>query len=92
MYDGEVIDGGYRIDLLVEDTVIIEVKAVEALLPLYSAQLMSYPKLSGKPVGLLLNFNTVHLRNGIKRIVNGRVPEEINTSVSLVSSVTIPRS
>ncbi|MGH9524709.1 MAG: GxxExxY protein, partial [Terriglobales bacterium] len=91
MYDGEVIDGCFRIDLLVEDTVIVEIKAVEGMQPLFTAQLMSYLKLSNKPVGLLINFNTVHLRNGIKRIVNGRVPEEINSSVSSVSSVAIPR-
>lgn len=90
MYDGEVIDGGYRLDLLVEDTVIVEIKAVESVLPIFAAQLTSYLKLSDKPVGLLINFNTVHLRNGIRRIVNGRVPEEIGSSVSSVSSVAIP--
>lgn len=91
MYDGESIDGGYRLDLLVEDSVIVEVKAVEGMLPLFKAQLMSYLKLSGKPVGLLINFNTVHLREGIRRVVNGRIPDEIGSSVSPVSSVATPR-
>lgn len=91
LYDGEVIDAGYRVDLLVEDTVIVEIKAVEGMLPLFTAQLMSYLKMSGKPVGLLINFNTVHLRQGIRRLVNGQVPEDIPSSVSSVSSVANPR-
>jgi len=68
-YDGTKLDAGYRIDLLVEDKVILELKAVEKITVLHHAQLMSYLKLSGKRVGLLLNFNTVHLKDGIKRIV-----------------------
>ena len=69
MYDGVQLDAGYRIDLLVEDSVIVELKAVDKLTSLHQAQLMSYLKLSGKKVGLLINFNTVHLKDGIKRIV-----------------------
>ena len=68
-YDDVQIDLGYRIDLMVEDTLIIELKTVDKLLPIHMAQLMSYLKLSGKRVGLLINFNTEHLRDGIKRIV-----------------------
>jgi GxxExxY protein len=68
-YDGVQLDAGYRIDLLVEDRVIVELKAVEKLTSLHQAQIMSYLKLSGKKVGLLINFNTVHLKDGIKRIV-----------------------
>ena len=75
LYDGVVIEGGYRIDILVEDLVIIEVKAVEVTLPVHCAQLLSYLKLSGKPVGLLINFNKVHLREGIRRISNSRTRE-----------------
>lgn len=71
IYDGVEIDVGYRIDLLVEDAVIVELKAVERLMPLSQAQLLSYLKLSGRKVGLLINFNVEHLKNGIKRIVNG---------------------
>lgn len=64
------IDAGYRIDILVEDTVILELKAVEMILPIHKAQLLSYLKLSEKHVGLLLNFNVEHLRDGITRMVN----------------------
>jgi len=68
-YDGVQIDIGYRLDLLVNDVLIVELKAVDKLTSLHQAQLMSYLKLSGKRVGLLINFNTEHLRDGIKRIV-----------------------
>jgi GxxExxY protein len=68
-YDGVQLDAGYRIDVIVEDRVIVELKAVEKLTSLHHAQIMSYLKLSGKKVGLLINFNTVHLKDGIKRIV-----------------------
>lgn len=71
IYDGVKIDVGYRMDLLVEDAVIMELKAVERLTPLNEAQLLSYLKLSGRKLGLLINFNVEHLRNGIKRIANG---------------------
>jgi GxxExxY protein len=70
-YDGVRIDAGYRIDLLVEDTVIVELKAVERRLPIHEAQLLSYLKLSRKRFGLLINFNVEHLKNGIKRLANG---------------------
>ncbi len=70
MYEGVKLEAGYRIDMLVNDTVIVELKATEAMLPVYTAQIMSYLKLSGKHVGLLINFKVVHLREGIKRVVN----------------------
>jgi GxxExxY protein len=70
-YEGLAIDLGYRVDLLVEDDVIVEVKAVETLLPLHEAQLLSYLKLGGKRVGLLINFNVTHLRQGIRRKICG---------------------
>lgn len=69
-YDGVRIDVGYRIDLLVEDAVIVELKAVDNLLPIHQAQLLSYLKLSGRKLGLLINFNVMRLKNGIRRIVN----------------------
>jgi GxxExxY protein len=72
LYDSVKLDLGYRIDVLVEDTVILEIKSVEAICPVHEAQLLSYLKLSGKHVGLLINFNVVHLKDGIKRMVNGR--------------------
>jgi GxxExxY protein len=71
-YDGINMETGYRIDLLVEDVVIVELKCVDALLPIHKAQLLTYLKLANKPLGLLLNFNVVHLREGIKRIMNNR--------------------
>ena len=70
VYDGVKIDVGYRIDLLVEDAVIVELKAVEKLSPIHDAQLLSYLKLGGYRLGLLINFNVLHLKDGIKRKVN----------------------
>jgi GxxExxY protein len=71
VYDGITIETGYRIDLLVEQQVIVEIKAVEAILPVHEAQLLTYLKLSGKRVGLLINFNVVRLRQGICRRICG---------------------
>jgi len=68
-YRGVQLDCGYRIDLLVEDSVIVELKAVEKLEPIYEAQLLSYLKLSGIKIGLLINFNVEVLKQGIKRRV-----------------------
>jgi len=70
VYDGVKIDAGYRIDALVGGTIIVELKAVEKLLPIHDAQLLSYLKLADKQLGLLINFNVKSLRNGIKRMVN----------------------
>lgn len=70
IYDGQRIDVGYRLDLLVEDLVIAELKAVEQISPIHKAQLLSYLKLSGKKVGLLLNFNVLHMKDGILRLAN----------------------
>lgn len=72
LYRGVKLDLGYRIDLLVEDKVIVELKSIDEIAPIHEAQLLSYLKLSKKNVGLLINFNVPHLKNGIKRIVNGR--------------------
>ncbi len=68
-YDGILIDAGYRIDLLVEGCVLIELKAVSDLAPVHEAQVLTYLKLSRIRVGLLLNFNTKQLKDGLKRIV-----------------------
>jgi GxxExxY protein len=70
-YDGVHLDLGYRIDLLVEDLVVVELKSIDAIAPIHQAQLLSYLKLSGKSLGLLINFNVVHLKDGITRFVNG---------------------
>src|SRR5271169_820220 len=71
VYDGVKLDLGYRIDLLVENLVIVELKSVDAIAPVHQAQIISYLKLSGRSVGLLINFNVAHLKDGIKRFVNG---------------------
>jgi GxxExxY protein len=73
-YNGVQIDLGYRIDLLVEDAIILELKSIERLAPIHQAQLLSYLKLSGKQLGFLMNFNVLHFKDGIKRVVNG-LPE-----------------
>ena len=69
VYDGIKLEAGYKLDLLVEDTVIVELKAIEALAPIHQAQIISYLKLTGKPIGLLINFHSLHLKDGIKRFV-----------------------
>ncbi len=69
LYNGIQVNVGYRLDMLVEDLVIVEVKSVEKLLRVHEAQLLSYLKLSQRSVGLLINFNVVHLRHGIRRKV-----------------------
>jgi len=70
-YRGVLIDAAYRLDLVIDDLVIVELKAVERLLPIHEAQLLSYLKLSGKRLGLLINFHVLRLKDGYKRIVNG---------------------
>ena len=66
-YKGMTLDNGYRIDILVEDKIVIELKSVDILQPIHSAQLLTYLKLSQKPLGLLINFNVTNLQNGIRR-------------------------
>lgn len=72
VYEGQKLGVGYRIDLLIEGRVVTEVKSVEAIHPIHEAQLLSSMRLSGIPVGLLINFNVLHLKNGIKRMVDGQ--------------------
>jgi GxxExxY protein len=69
-YRGVLLDAAYRLDLVIDDLVIIEL-AVERLMPIHEAQLLSYLKLSGKRLGLLINFHVLRLKDGYKRIVNG---------------------
>jgi GxxExxY protein len=64
------IEVGYRVDLLVDDVVIVELKAIAKVLPIHEAQLLSYLRLSEYPVGLLINFHVLHLKDGITRMVN----------------------
>jgi len=70
IYQGVKIDAGYRLDLLVEDSVIVEIKAIERVLPVHEAQLLSYLRLTNLKLGLLINFNVRLLRDGIRRVVN----------------------
>jgi len=69
-YKGVKVESAYKMDLVVEDAIVIEIKAIEDMLPVHSAQLLTYLKSSNKRVGLLINFNVPVLRNGLKRIVN----------------------
>jgi GxxExxY protein len=69
LYDGETIDAAFRLDLLVQEKVVIE--AVEKLLPVHTAQVLTYLKLGKLKLGYLLNFNVPHMKDGTKRIVNG---------------------
>jgi GxxExxY protein len=69
VYETIKSDIGYRIDLLIENKLIIEIKAVEALADIHTAQMLTYLKLSGNRLGLLINFNVALLKNGIKRLV-----------------------
>lgn len=78
-YKGVALDCGYRLDLIVSDEIIIELKCVGDLLPIHEAQLLTYLKLANKPLGFLINFNVRLLKHGLKRIVNG-LPESNLTS------------
>ena len=80
------LDCGYRLDLLVENSVIVEVKAIEALLSLHQAQLMSYLRLTNCRLGLIINFNVTQLTRGIKRVVN-EFPDSAVSANSAVSGV-----
>jgi GxxExxY protein len=69
-YEGEIAGDPLRLDLLADDVIVVEVKAVERLHSIHASQVLTYLKLTSKPIGLLVNFNTVHLRDGIRRIIN----------------------
>jgi GxxExxY protein len=69
-YEDLTIDNGYRIDLLIGERVVVELKAVETILPVHRAQLLSYLRLGGFKLGYLLNFHVAHMRDGVVRIVN----------------------
>jgi len=69
VYEGIKLDAGYRVDLLVENRIIVEIKSVDALAEIHMAQILTYLKLSGCRLGLLVNFNVKHLKDGIKRVI-----------------------
>ena len=72
VYKGIVLDASYRLDLVVEDLVVVEVKSVASLLPVHDAQLLTYLSLGGQPAGLLINFNVAKLVDGVRRVLNRR--------------------
>ena len=96
IYDDLRLDLGFQLDILVEGCVVVEIKAVDAISPVHQAQLLTYLKLSNKHPGLLINFNVVHLRDGIRRMVSGKPPQlgssKPSASESSVSSVVRPVS
>jgi GxxExxY protein len=86
-YKGVKFDSAYKMDLVVEDAIVIEIKATEEMLPVHAAQLLTYLKSSNKRVGLLINFNVPILRNGLKRIVNHYAGPQPTTRVSASSAL-----
>ncbi len=70
-YDGQLMEAGFRIDMLIAKKVVVEVKAIDGLAPIHAAQLLTYLRLGGFKLGYLLNFNVARMRDGIKRVVNG---------------------
>ncbi len=81
IYKNVKLNCGYRLDLIIEDEVIVEIKSVEKMLPIHKAQLLSYLKISGLKVGLLINFNVELLKDGIIRVVNN-YPDSLRTQRS----------
>lgn len=73
-FKGEVLDKDFVIDMLVEDVIVLELKSVEVILPVHEAQLLTYLKLANKKLGLLINFNVLLLKHGIRRRINGIIP------------------
>ena len=71
VYEEVKLECGYRMDLFVESSVVVEVKSVEALAPIHEAQTLSYLRLSGSKLALLINFNVIVLRDGVRRFING---------------------
>jgi GxxExxY protein len=69
-YEGTILDTAYRLDMLVDDEIIVELKTVDRILPIHETQLLSYLRLSQRPLGLLINFRVRLLKDGIRRLVN----------------------
>ena len=86
-YKGLRLDCAYKMDLVVENTIVIEIKAIDELLPIHRAQLLTYLRAFQKQVGLLINFNVVLLKDGLQRVVNGYLPPPRELSVLGVSAV-----
>jgi GxxExxY protein len=89
-YKGASLDCGYRLDFIVEDELIIELKSISAFQPIHHAQLLTYLKLQRRPLGLLLNFNVPVMKEGIKRVVCGSLfQNEKSSGVGLLSFATL---
>ncbi len=73
IFEGVKLECGYRIDLLVDNRIVIEIKSVDTLNEIHVAQVLTYMKLGDFKIGLLLNFNVIHLKNGMRRLVNGKL-------------------
>jgi GxxExxY protein len=80
-YKGITLDYAYRLDLLVERGVVVEVKAIDGLLPIHQAQLLTYLRLANLPVGLLINFQVDRLVKGVKRVINPKWNDEASAAV-----------
>jgi GxxExxY protein len=85
-YKGIKLECGHKLDLMVEDSVVVELKAVDDLTPVHQAQLLTYLKTSKKKVGLLINFNVQFLKNGLKRVVNRYAGPAVTPPISAVSA------
>ena len=77
VYEGERVGPGYEVDVIVDDLVVVEVKSVRQLAPIHTAQILTYMKLTGCPAGLLLNFNVPVMKQGIRRLLNGKATKGI---------------
>jgi len=86
-YKGIKLESAYRIDLVVEDTIVVEIKAAEDVTPIHQSQLLTYLKSANKRVGLLINFNVPILKNGLKRVVNHYVGPSLAANVSAPSAL-----
>ena len=87
IYEGVTLDAGLRLDIVVADRIVVEIKAVERLIPLFDAQVLTYLKLTRMELGLLINFNVSLIKNGIRRIVlRQTIVEKLLVGLSFVSS------
>lgn len=85
-YKGVIIDAGYRIDVLAEGRVVVELKAMEKLLPIHSAQLLTYLRLGNHPLGLLINFNVQKLVDGLERVSNNAPNLSASSAISALKN------
>ncbi len=86
IYKGIKLECGHKLDLVVEDSIVVELKSIDELTPLHLAQLLTYLKTSNKTVGLLINFNVQFLKNGLKRVVNRYARPAVTPQISAVSA------